>query len=143
MALDPRRATATVTFLLVSIASVYFLQSVFDRSDHKKGLAIARAWSAGGATVEGVLAHRNPGASIAWRTAIANGCYGVVRATALVVPPSGPAVEYGFDVDIPRVRLVAADDRAAAVLAEVMAPAGTAATSAPVSAPVATPDAAP
>ena len=120
MATDPRRTTATITFLLVTIASVYFLQSVFIKSDHSKATAMARSFTAGGDSIESAIAKRHPGVPIEWRSEITSHVYGFVRVTAVAAAASGPPVEYIFEVDIPRLQVkpknAAAEDVMAAVL---------------------------
>lgn len=100
------RVVVAVVMLGVLVATMSWLQSRFDSSDHDKAIELVKDYKPheGGRTLVEALLARHPGRKrhdISWRSEIMSSCLGHVRVTARL-PERGdaPEVTYAFDVDL-------------------------------------------
>jgi hypothetical protein len=94
--------TIFVVFLVICM-SLFYLQSIFDDSDHHKAEIEVRTHQVvdGGPTLEQWLYARYPESNGgAWSSSVISGCHGYMRVTWDASTRNGP-VEYAWDVDLP------------------------------------------
>jgi hypothetical protein len=105
-AVDLHRIVIAVVMLGVLVATLSWLQSRFDSSDHDKATNMVRAYKPEGGALDitqAILA-RHPTREkhdISWRSEIRSSCLGHVRVSALLPEERGdPEITYAFDVDL-------------------------------------------
>ncbi len=106
-AVDTYRVLVAVVMLGVLVATMSWLQSRFDSSDHDKAIELVKDYKphdGGQRTLVEALLLRHPGRKrheISWRSQIMSSCLGHVRVTARF-PKHGDEAEvtYAFDVDL-------------------------------------------
>ncbi|MEQ8279104.1 MAG: hypothetical protein RMA76_16860 [Deltaproteobacteria bacterium] len=105
-AVDTYRVLVAVVMLGVLVATMSWLQSRFDSSDHDKAVELVKGYKPQGGqqTLLDALLARHPGRKrheFSWRSEIMSSCLGHVRVHARL-PEKGdePEVAYAFDVDL-------------------------------------------
>ncbi len=100
------RVVIATLMLGVLVATMSWLQSRFDSSDHEKATKMVRAYKPQGGTknVTEAILERHPSRKahdISWRSEIKSSCLGHVRVSAYLPEKApDPSITYAFDIDL-------------------------------------------